>query len=105
MNSAAAWFYTSCFSQPDAFTFGNEPRVDSSLRQQGIVNFDFAIFKRTTFGPAEGMGLEFRAEFFNLFNRPQFGPPDTGLLGATFGSINNTVNNPRLIQLALKFAF
>jgi len=100
-----AWFNTSCFSQPDAFTFGNEPRVDSSLRQQGIVNFDFAIFKRTTFGPGERMGLEFRTEFFNLFNHPQFGAPQTFLQSGTFGVVNNTVNNPRLIQFALKFLF
>jgi hypothetical protein len=99
------WFNTSCFSQPDDFTFGSEPRVDSSLRQQGIVNFDMAVFKRTTLGPAERMGLEFRAEFFNLFNHPQFAPPDTFLSSATFGSINNTVNNPRLIQFALKLVF
>ena len=99
------WFNRSCFSQPDDFRFGNEPRVDSSLRQQGIVNFDLAVFKRTTFGPTERMGLEFRAEFFNLFNHPQFGPPDTFLPDATFGSINKTVNNPRLIQFALKFVF
>jgi hypothetical protein len=99
------WFNTSCFSQPNAFVFGDEPRVDSSLRQEGIVNFDFAVFKRTTFGPSERMGLEFRTEFFNLFNHPQFGAPDTGLPDATFGSINYTVNNPRLVQFALKFVF
>jgi hypothetical protein len=99
------WFNTSCFSQPADFRFGNEPRVDSSLRQQGIVNFEFAVFKRTIFGPAERLGLEFRAEFFNLFNNPQFGPPFTFLPFATFGSINKTVNNPRLIQFALKFVF
>jgi len=99
------WFNTSCFSQPNAFTFGNEPRVDSSLRQQGILNFDFAVFKRTTFGPAERLGLEFRTEFFNLFNHPQFGPPDSFLPSASFGSVHNTVNNPRLIQFAMKFAF
>jgi len=99
------WFNTICFSQPDAFTFGNEPRVDSSLRQQGIANFDFAIFKRTTFGPDERAGLEFRTEIFNLFNHPQFGAPDTFLQSATFGVVNSTVNNPRLVQFALKFVF
>ncbi len=99
------WFNTACFSQPDAFAFGNEPRVDSSLRQQGIVNFDFAVFKRTTFGPAERIGVEFRTEFFNLFNHPQFGAPDTFLQSATFGVVNSTLDNPRLVQFALKFAF
>jgi hypothetical protein len=59
----------------------------------------------TRLGPAERVGLEFRAEFFNLFNHPQFGPPDTFLPDETFGSINSTVNNPRLIQFALKFVF
>jgi hypothetical protein len=100
-----AWFNTSCFSQPDDFVFGNEPRVDSSLRHQGIVNFDFAIFKRTTFGPAERMGLEFRTEFFNLFNHPQFGAPQTFLQSGSFGVVNNTVNNPRLVQFGMKFVF
>ncbi len=100
-----AWFNTSCFSQPDDFVFGNEPRVDSSLRQQGIVNFDFAIFKRTTFGPAERMGLELRTEFFNLFNHPQFGAPQTFLQSGSFGVVNNTINNPRLVQFAMKFVF
>jgi len=99
------WFNTSCFSQPDAFRFGNEPRVDSSLRQQGIVNFDFAIFKRTTFGRGERMGLEFRAEFFNLFNHPQFGAPNNFLQSAAFGVVNSTINNPRLVQFAMKFVF
>jgi len=65
----------------------------------------FAVFKRATFGPAERLGLEFRAEFFNLFNRAQFGPPDTFLPSASFGRITNKVNNPRLIQFAMKFVF
>jgi hypothetical protein len=64
-----------------------------------------AVFKRTTFGPAEGIGLEFRTEFFNLFNHPQFGPPVPFLPSANFGSVNNTVNNPRLVQFAMKFVF
>jgi hypothetical protein len=60
----------------------------------------------------EGMGLQFQAEFFNLFNHPQYfmggiggtGQQDIGTQ-SSFGVINNTVNNPRLIQFALKLKF
>ncbi len=104
------WFNTSCFAAPPDWGFGTESRVDSTLRADGISNFDFAIFKRTTF--AERYGLEFRTEFFNLFNAPQFGFPGTGFNGTAtgannngFGQVSSTVNNPRLIQFALKFVF
>jgi Carboxypeptidase regulatory-like domain len=107
------WFNTACFVAPggvdaagdqiNPWTFGNEPRVDSSIRQQGVNNFDFAVFKRTNI--TERVGVEFRTEFFNLFNHPQFGPPNGTQTSATFGQITNTVNLPRLIQFGLKIAF
>ncbi len=53
--------------------------MDSVLRGDGVKNFDFAIFKRTTI--AEKVGIEFRTEFFNLFNHPQFGIPGEGFNG------------------------
>ena len=59
----------------------------------------------------EGMMVEFRAEFFNLFNHPQFfltggssGMQDINA-STSFGVINGTVNNPRVIQFALKLNF
>ena len=99
------WFNTACFTAPPDWGFGSESRVDSTLRAAGINNFDFAIFKRTNF--AERYGLEFRTEFFNLFNHPQFGFPSQNLGSADFGAISSTVpsTNPRLIQFALKFVF
>jgi hypothetical protein len=99
------WFNTSCFTAPPQWGYGSESRVDSSLRQDGVVNFEFAAFKRTTFGPDDRLGLEFRAEFFNLFNHPQFGPPSTGLGSGSFGAVTSQIGNPRLIQFALKFVF
>ncbi|HEV2304731.1 MAG TPA: carboxypeptidase-like regulatory domain-containing protein [Candidatus Acidoferrales bacterium] len=103
------YFNQSCFTTPPVITsdggtaFGNAgPGIVSGPDQ---VNFDFALMKRTALGSSESRNLEFRAEFFNLFNHTQFGQPDTlqGLPG--FGIINNTIVSPRVIQLALKLNF
>jgi hypothetical protein len=104
------WFNTACFIAPPDFTFGDEPRVDPHLRAEGIDNFDFAIFKRTRFGRDERFGVEFRTEFFNIFNRTQFAPPNTICCTANnqdFGVITATApgTNPRLVQFALKILF
>jgi hypothetical protein len=106
------WFNTTCFAAPPDWGFGTESRVDSTLRAAGINNFDFAAFKRTSI--TERVGLEFRTEFFNLFNHPRFGVPGTGFNGTATGSGNNGFgvvsstnpdSNPRLIQFALKLVF
>lgn len=99
------WFNTSCFIPSPSFTYGTESRVDPNLRQEGMNDWDVAFFKTTNFGPSERMGVQFRAEFFNLFNRPQFGPPGTTQGTASFGVVSSQVNNPRLVQFALKFMF
>jgi hypothetical protein len=77
-----------------------------------FVNTDFSLIKDLPLSFREGMTLQFRAEFFNLFNHPQYfmtGISDTGEQDidtpSTFGVINNTVNNPRLVQFALKLKF
>src|ERR1700683_2722384 len=99
------WFNASCFTPPADWGFGDESRVDASLREAGINNWDIALFKTTNFGPEERLGLQFRAEFFNAFNRVQFGPPGTSLGSGSFGIVSSQLNNPRLIQFGLKFLF
>jgi hypothetical protein len=101
------YFNTACFVSPADFTFGDESRTDPRLRGPGVNNFDFALFKRTQFGPDNRLGLEFRSEFFNLFNRTQFAPPNTSVGSSTFGQITSIYpgTNPRLIQFGLKFLF
>jgi len=104
------WFNPACFAAPADFTLGNESRADSALRSDGVDNFDFAIFKRTAFGADERTNIEFRTEFFNLFNRTQFAPPNTiccSSNNANFGVVTSTApgTNPRLIQFALKLLF
>jgi hypothetical protein len=103
-------FNTACFAAPPDFTFGNEPRVDPRLRAEGIGNFDFALFKMTRFATNERFGFEFRTEFFNIFNRTQFAPPNTICCTANnqnFGVVTATAagTNPRLVQFGLKFLF
>jgi len=102
------WFNTSCFATPPDWGFGTESRVDGQLRGPGINNWDFAIFKHTAI--TERTGLEFRTEFFNLFNHPYFGMPATGFGAPGFGAITTTVgagaaSPERLIQFALKLVF
>ena len=108
----ASWFNTNCFAPPPQWGFGDESRTDPILRTPGINNFDFAIFKRTPV--TERVNLEFRTEFFNLFNHPYFAPPGNGYDGTPtgngFGAITATVQNgvaspERLIQFALKLNF
>jgi len=101
----AGWINPACFTLPAAYTFGNEPRVDPTLTADGIANWDFAAFKRTTFGPDEKMGFEFRVEVFNTFNRVQFNPPANGAGAQNFGVITGQMNTPRLVQFAGKFVF
>jgi hypothetical protein len=102
------WFNAACFAQPAAGELGNANRTP--LSGPGFVNTDFSVIKHFAL-PREGMRLDFRTEFFNLFNHPQWGTPGGNLSGAdfnspaTFTTINYTVNNPRLIQFALKLAF
>src|SRR5271156_6367421 len=99
------WFNTSCFVAPAEWGFGDESRVDATIRGAGINNWDFALFKTTNFGPENKLGLQFRSEFFNTFNRVQFAQPGGTLGSATFGEVTQQLNSPRLIQLALKFLF
>jgi hypothetical protein len=98
------WINWGAYSQPASYTFGNESRVDSNLRTQGIDNWDFAAFKRTPI-IGEKLAFEFRAEIFNTFNHVQFGPPNNGFGGSAFGQITNQFNSPRLVQFAGKFIF
>jgi hypothetical protein len=107
-NHLSQWFNTSCFAAPPDYGPGSESRVDANLRGPGINNFDFAVFKRTMIG--EKAGIEFRTEFFNLFNHPYFSMPATGFGAGGFGVINSTISggaasNYREIQFALKFKF
>jgi hypothetical protein len=103
------WLNPAAFSMPAAGTYGNCPNGD--FYGPSLKNIDFSLLKETRLG--EGRNLEFRAEFFNVFNHPNFsvlsmnnffGTPAFGemfsTLGATIGG-----GTPRQIQMGLKFSF
>jgi hypothetical protein len=92
-----------CFAAPGPFALGNEPRVDPALRAQGINNWDISASKLTQVG--ERVSITLAAEFFNSFNRVQFGPPNTSFGGPLYGKITSQVNNPRQIQFSLRASF
>ena len=104
------WFNPCAFKQADPGELGTAARAPAYGPR--FVNTDFSIIKDFPLTFRESTDLQFRAEFFNLFNHPQFylggaggsGEQDINA-GATFGVINNTVNNARLIQFALKLRF
>jgi Carboxypeptidase regulatory-like domain len=80
---------------------GNAPRAICC--GPGISNFDLSVQKITPIG--ETKHIEFRAEFFNIFNHTQFLNPDGNISdGSDFGIVKHT-RDPRNIQFALKFGF
>jgi len=91
--------------QRSAHSFGNAKIGD--LRGPGLVDFDFSLQK--AFKIRESQQLEFRSEFFNLFNHPNFGLPGGGALVAVDvpggSAITNTATDNREIEFALKYTF
>ena len=82
-------------------TYGTLPR--NFFRGPGRTNFDFAIGKTTPLA-GERLKLEFRAEFFNIFNSVQFDNPNINPKQSTFGEITTTAD-PRIIQFGLRLIF
>ncbi len=93
-------FDTSVYSQPAAFTFGNEPIFSPLLRAHGVQNFDLSFFKN--FEVTAGMKAQFRIEALNAFNRVQFSAPNTSVTSSSFGVISGQANSPRQLQFGLK---
>jgi hypothetical protein len=106
--SIFCWFNPAAYALPplapgqtSATRFGDARR--GTLRGPAQYNVDFSVFK--DFNITESKLLQFRAEFFDLFNTPQFGDPNFSVDTPAAGSISNTVHSSRQIQFALKFAF
>ena len=104
------WFNPAAFAAPAAGTFGDAPR--NLIYNPGEQQWDIALFKNFNLGGTRR--AQFRAEFFNFPNHPNWGNAQTGSLqgqgwadpnSANFGRVTTKSNNPRDIQLSLRFLF
>jgi hypothetical protein len=96
------WFNTSAFRPNAIGTFGTTGI--NTLRGPRFTNLDFAITKSTHLFKEQN--LMFRAEFFNIFNHPNFAVPNSSLsAGSLFGTINANVGTPRNIEFSLRYSF
>lgn len=101
------WFNTSCFSKAAPGELGNAPRAPVSGPR--FINTDMSFIKHLMMG--EMVRLDFRAEFFNIWNHPHFYLPggSTGMqdinAASSFGKVSATLNDPRFVQFALKLSF
>jgi hypothetical protein len=104
-----AYFNRAAISAPSVATPNDPSRPFGNLgrnvaRTESIFNFDFGLHKDfPLFG--EGRRIEFRSEFFNLFNTTNLGAPSSNVLANNFGAITSLSSPARQIQFALKLVF
>ena len=106
-----AWFNTAAFVAAPVGTFGNAGR--NTVIGPRTNALDFSVVKSTRIG--ERPNLQFRSEFFNILNHPNFALPNVTVNSSAFGTIASTPDvaagnplgdgGPRLVQLALKLVF
>jgi hypothetical protein len=107
VGSPNQWFNPNAFLLPLAGTYGNAGR--DILTGPGLTEVDTSLFKTTQL--TERIALQFRAEFFNLFNHPNFGMPlittftSAGKISPTAGVINYTATTARQIQFGMKLVW
>jgi outer membrane receptor protein involved in Fe transport len=101
VTSGGYYFDPASFVDAPLGQIGNAPRTVCC--GPGIINFDFALHK--TLLQRERTSLEFRTEFFNLFNHTQFFNPGGDVTGGTAFGLVSRARDPRLIQVALRLAF
>jgi len=106
------WYNPAAFVDPNAdvsaasglpYSFGNKPAYQGNDRNFPYFEEDFGLIKRTPI--TESVDLQFRAEFFNAFNRHVFSGPDTNPYDSGFGTVGGLNNSPRAGQLTLRLEF
>jgi outer membrane receptor protein involved in Fe transport len=100
IRTPGCWFNTGAFQAATPGTFGNVGR--NTMNGPSYQQWDFSALK--TIPIHESMNLQFRAEFFNIFNKANFELPNNDISSPNFGQIQ-AAQNGRIIQLALKLLF
>ena len=102
------WINPTAFAVPAKGTFGNLGR--NAFRAPGITQLDLGLSKFVSL--TERFSVRFRADVFNLTNRPQYGAPNADVSASNFGVITTTLSNyatgrgtPRELQLSVKILF
>ena len=95
------FFNTSCLVQQNPIRYGNSGRA--VITGPGMIGIDLAARKNFTFR-SEKWRLQFRSEFFNAVNHPNYNPPGKLLGNSSLGRITSA-RDPRIIQFGLKLAF
>ncbi|HME00775.1 MAG TPA: carboxypeptidase-like regulatory domain-containing protein [Terriglobia bacterium] len=106
LRSPNQWFNPNAFTLPAAGTYGNVGR--GTLTGPGLADLDLSVLKNLPV--SERASLQFRVEFFNVANHPNFGPPNStvfanGGISASAGLITSTATTSRQIQIGLKLIF
>ena len=94
------WLNPAAFAQPATGTYGNMGQ--RNIVGPGSIGIDMGLTRK--FQVREKQAVEFRAEAFNLPNHVNPGTPVTNFTSTTFGKIQSA-NDPRILQLALKYVF
>jgi hypothetical protein len=96
----SSYFNSAAFTEPANGTLGTSSK--GLLTGPGMVNVDFSLFKE--FPVSDKGKFQFRSEFFNLFNHPNYNSINTTLGNTTFGALTGA-NDGRIAQFALKYLF
>jgi len=99
-NGPNTYFFPDAFAAQPLGTFGDANK--RFFHGPGMFNTDFALEKSTAVN--ERTAIEFRAEFFNIFNHAQFNNPSGNFAAGNFGVVTSA-RDPRIGQLSLKFVF
>jgi hypothetical protein len=94
------WFNRAAFAEPAPGFFGNAGR--NIIREPGINKWDMSFFKNNRI--TETVSLQFRAEFFNIFNHASFNGINTTFGSGAFGRVTSA-RDPRIVQFGLKLGF